>query len=67
MHEFEYFVMDGRARFNTDRAAVFEALGRNLPSNKKLRREWGDMDAVLVRAPVISDTACGEFEYLKDI
>ncbi|MCK1065035.1 hypothetical protein [Pluralibacter gergoviae] len=67
MQQFEYFVMDGRARFNTERAAVFEALGRNPPSNKKLRREWGDMDAVLVRAPVISDGACGEFEYLKDI
>ena len=67
MQEFEYFVMDGRARFDTDRAAVFEALGRNLPSNKKLRRDWGDMDAVLVRAPVISDNACGDFEYLKDI
>lgn len=66
MQEFEYFVMDGRAKFNFDRAVVFEALGRKLPSNKKLQRDWGDMDAVLVRAPVISDTACGDFELLRE-
>lgn len=40
MQEFEYFVMDGRAKFDFDSAVVFEALGRQLPSNKKLRRDW---------------------------
>ncbi|MDM3310692.1 hypothetical protein [Citrobacter sp. Cb223] len=35
MQEFEYFVMDGRAKFDFDRAVVLEALGRQLPSNKK--------------------------------
>lgn len=67
MQEFEYFVMDGRAKFNFDEAVVLEALGRKIPSNRYLRRDWGDMGAVLVRAPVISDSACGDFELLRDI
>lgn len=66
--QFEYFVMDGRARFDTERAAVFEALGRSLPQEWKLRRDWGGMDAVLVRARVLSNLQdCGDFEYLSDI
>ncbi|KQN53177.1 hypothetical protein ASF13_16390 [Erwinia sp. Leaf53] len=70
--EFEYFVMDARAGFDTERAAVFEALGRTLPQAWKLRRDWGGMDAVLVRAPVLSDltdggSSCGDFEYVHDI
>lgn len=32
--EFEWFVMDGRAKFNTDDAVVYEALGTQEPSNK---------------------------------
>ncbi len=70
--EYEFFVMDGRARFDTDRASVFEALGRNPPQQWKLRRDWGGMNAVLVRAPVIIDlrgdgTSTGDFEYLCEI
>lgn len=69
---YEYFVMDGHGRFDTDRAAVFEALGRNPPQEWKLRRDWGGIDAVLVRAPVLSDlkdggSSCGDFEYICDI
>lgn len=67
MQEFEYFVMDGRAKFNFDEAVVLEALGRKPPSNRYLQRDWGDMGAVLVRAPVINDTACGDFELLREI
>ena len=72
MQEFEFFVMDGRARFDTSRAAVLEALGRKPPKQWKLSRDWGGMDAVLVRAPVIIDlrgdgTSTGDFEYLCDI
>lgn len=67
MQEFEYFVMDGHAKFDFDSAVVFEALGRQLPSNKQLRRDWGDMDAVLVRAPVVSDSSCGDFELIREI
>jgi hypothetical protein len=72
MQEFEFFVMDGRARFDTGRAAVFSSLGRNPPKQWKLSRDWGGMDAVLVRAPVQSEssngkTSCGDFEYLCDI
>ncbi|KAF2282484.1 hypothetical protein GH714_044090 [Hevea brasiliensis] len=70
--EYEFFVMDGRARFDTERASVLEALGRKLPQSWKLRRDWGGMGAVLVRAPVIIDlrgdgTSTGDFEYLSDI
>lgn len=39
--EYEFFVMDGRARFDTERASVFEALGRKQPQPWKLRRDWG--------------------------
>ncbi len=70
--DFEYFVMDGRARFDTDRAVVLEACGRRKPGNKSLSRDWSGMGAVLVRAPVLSGqgadgSTCGEFEYLRDI
>lgn len=70
--QFEYFVMDGRARFDTDSATVLEACGRKRPSDRYLKRDWGDMDAVLVRAPVTADNSgggvsCGDFEYLRDI
>lgn len=71
MQKFEYFVMDGRARFNTEDAAVFEALGQKRPSDKYLNRDWAGMDAVLVRAPVVSESSghsvCGDFEYLRKI
>lgn len=71
--EFEWFVMDGRAKFNTDDAVVFEALGTKKPSDKKLKEDWGLMGAVLCRAKIISksrsgDTQnCGDFEYVRDI
>ncbi|WP_240343569.1 hypothetical protein [Erwinia persicina] len=72
VQQFEYFVMDARARFDTERAAVFEVLGKNPPQAWKLRRDWGGMDAVLVRAPVLSDlrdggSSCGDFEYVSEI
>jgi len=59
MQEFEFFVMDGRARFDTERAAVLESLGRKPPQQWKLSRDWGGMDAVLVRAPVLFDLKKG--------
>ena len=74
MQEYEWFVMDGRARFDTESAAVFEACGNKEPSNKSLRKDWGDMDAVLVRAQVTAKDSttgdvisCGDFEYVRDI
>lgn len=73
MQDYEYFVMDGRAKFDTDDAAVYQALGTKQPSNKKLRRDWGLMGAVLCRAAVTSKaangntTTCGDFEYVRDI
>lgn len=65
--KYEYFVMDGRANFDLGRAQVLEALGRNCPSDKSLRRDWGQMGAVLVRAPVVSGNCCGDFEFVKGI
>lgn len=41
MDKFEYFVMDGRAQYDLERAAVFEALGQKEPSEKSLQRDWG--------------------------
>jgi hypothetical protein len=72
MEKFEYFVMDGRARFNPADAAVYEALGQKRPSDKYLNRDWSGMGAVLVRAPVVNEgsggcSTCGDFEYLRDI
>ncbi|EFH4993617.1 hypothetical protein JTX50_000875 [Escherichia coli] len=71
--EFEWFVMDGRAKFNTDDAVVYEALGTKEPSNKKLKRDWGFMGAVLCRAAITkksqdgNTTQCGDFEYVRGI
>ncbi|KMK11180.1 hypothetical protein ABW06_22715 [Pluralibacter gergoviae] len=59
--------MDSRAAFDTEDATIFEALGRKLPTNRNLKRDWGDMGAYLVRAPVISNTACGDFEVIRQI
>lgn len=70
---FEWFVMDGRAKFDADDAVVFEALGTKQPSDKRLKRDWGDMGAVLCRAPITATskngdtTTCGDFEYVRDI
>ncbi len=72
MQKFEYFVMDGRAQYDLERAAVFEALGQKEPSKKSLHRDWGDMGAFLVRAPVTNEDAsgnsrCGAFEIVREI
>lgn len=73
MEDYEYFVMDGRAKFDTDDAVVYQALGTKQPSNKKLKRDWGLMGAVLCRAPVTNKSVngdtitCGDFEYVRDI
>lgn len=49
MHESEYVVMDSRAIFDTDAAAILEACGPKRPSWKSLRKDWGGQEAVLVR------------------
>lgn len=72
MQQFEYFVMDGRANDDLEGAAVYEALGRSIPKDKKLRCDWGGMGAYLVRAPVTKDlpdggSECGEFEIVSVI
>lgn len=72
MQKFEYFVMDGRAQYDLELATIFEALGQKEPSKKRLQRDWGDMGACLVRAPVTSEDAsgnsrCGSFEVIREI
>ncbi|EOZ5069678.1 hypothetical protein ACQRVR_005186 [Enterobacter cloacae] len=72
MQKFEYFVMDGRVQYDPERSTVFEALGQKEPSKKALKRDWGDMGAFLVRAPVTSEDAsgnsqCGDFEVVREI
>ncbi|PKH21468.1 hypothetical protein CIG19_16740 [Enterobacterales bacterium CwR94] len=64
--------MDGRAKSDIESAAVYESLGRVKPNTKRLKREWGEMGAVLVRAPVTKDlpcggSECGDFEVVSDI
>ena len=44
-----YMVMDSRAQFNIERAAVLECCGEKQPSWRSLRRDWGEQGAVLVR------------------
>lgn len=51
--QFYWFVMDGRAKYAPDEAAVYEAIGEQEPSKKYLR-DWSGMDAALVRAPITS-------------
>ncbi|EPO6584329.1 hypothetical protein [Enterobacter hormaechei] len=73
MEVYEYFVMDGSARYDTSRAAVLECLGRRLPQAWKIRRDWGGTDAVIARALVKAEdvngntTSSGDFEYVIDI
>ena len=69
---FEYFVLDGRAEFDMESASVYQVLGRKIPSSKQLSRDWGDMGAILARAPVVNNlngdtTECGEFEIVHHI
>ncbi|MCJ8695566.1 hypothetical protein MWG74_15290 [Escherichia coli] len=51
-----YMVMDGRAQFDIDRAAVLECCGNNKPSWKSLQNDWGEQGAVLVRFRLVPNT-----------
>ena len=42
-----WFVMDGRAVFDTDRASVLWSAGSKRPSKKELAEDFGGMDACL--------------------
>lgn len=44
-----YMVMDSRAHFNIERAAVLECCGEKQPSWRSLQNDWGEQGAVLVR------------------
>lgn len=51
-----YMVMDSRAQFDIDRAAVLECCGEKQPSWRSLRRDWGEQGAVLVRFRLVPNT-----------
>jgi len=49
MNECEYAVLDSRAQYDPDIAAILECCGPNKPSWSSLQRDWGDQEAVLIR------------------
>ncbi|GJK12488.1 hypothetical protein TUM16664_02600 [Enterobacter cloacae] len=51
-----FMVMDSRAQFDIDRAAVLECCGEKQPSWRALRRDWGEQGAVLVRFRLVPNT-----------
>lgn len=54
--KYVYMVMDSRAQFDIDSAAILECCGDKQPSWRNLRRDWGEQGAVLVRYPHIIGT-----------
>lgn len=65
-----WFVMDGRARFDTDRAVILEALCEGTRHNvprKAAGREWKNHDATLCFAPQGDDGVYGPAEYVEDV
>lgn len=54
--KYVYMVMDSRAQFDIDRAAVLECCGNKQPSWRSLRRGWGQQSAVLVRFRLVPNT-----------
>ncbi|WP_241639964.1 hypothetical protein [Rosenbergiella epipactidis] len=71
VQRFYWFVMDGRAEYNTQDAQVFEVIGEDEPDNDDLG-DWSDMGACLVRAEITNitekgDIQCGEFEFIRVI
>ncbi len=54
-----WLVMDGRAAYDVDAAAVMECWGEfaEQPSMKKLRKSWGDMGCALCRAEITGKTS----------
>lgn len=54
--KYVYMVMDSRAQFDIDRAAVLECCGEKQPSWRTLRRDWGQQSAVLVRFRLVPNT-----------
>lgn len=54
--KYVYMVMDSRAQFDIDRAAVLECCCEKQPSWRTLRRDWGQQSAVLVRFRLVPGT-----------
>ena len=52
--KFIFMVMDSRAQFDIDSAAILECCGDKQPSWRNLRRDWGDQGAVLVRFRLVN-------------
>lgn len=54
--KFIFMVMDSRAQFDIDSAAILECCGDKQPTWRTLRRDWGDQGAVLVRFRLVPST-----------
>lgn len=54
--KFIFMVMDSRAQFDIDSAAILECCGDKQPTWRTLRRDWGDQGAVLVRFRLVPNT-----------
>ncbi|EGK0218008.1 hypothetical protein IOJ95_001383 [Salmonella enterica] len=54
--KFIFMVMDSRAQFDIDSAAILECCGDKHPSWRSLRKDWGEQGAVLVRFRRVPNT-----------
>ncbi len=66
----QWIVMDGRARYDTDAASIYEVLCQGSRDNipvKAARKIWKGHDVVLCFAPIISATMLGPMEYVCDV
>lgn len=54
MMKYIFMVMDSRAQFDIDSAAILEYCGDKQPSWRKLRRDWGGQGAALVRFRLVN-------------
>jgi len=64
-----WLVLDGRARFDTDAAAILEAVGAGTEDQppRKAVRHWRGEDAVLCFCPGIDEQTCDVPEYKEEI
>ena len=67
----DWLVMDGRARFDTDAAAVLEAMGPGVleqPPRKAAAKEWNGYDACLCFCRATENSkVCEVAEYVEDV
>jgi hypothetical protein len=59
-----YLVMDSRAQYDVDEAAILESCGCKQPKWSRLRKDWGNQGAVLVRWHTVVNGAYTESEVI---